>query len=164
MRENNSVETELGAWLSKAGRVCIAGIGNPFRKDDFVGVRIVRILKGRVASNVLLVECNTYPESFIEEILDFGPSHILVIDAALLDRPSGNAVFVTEMKEDLPSISTHLLPLHIFCGYLKGASKAKVALLAIQPKKTDYGEGLTREVADSATALAKILEKMLSAK
>jgi hydrogenase 3 maturation protease len=161
--EENAIERDLKAWLIGAQRVSVAGIGNYFRGDDFIGMEIVRRLRGKVASNVLLVECETTPESFIGEILDFGPSHILVIDAAILNCAYGRAELVTELEGDLPSISTHVLPLHIFCSYLRGISKAEVALLAIQPKKTDFGEGLTRELENSAKKLAGILTKILSA-
>ena len=36
---NYNVEKELKAWLSNAGKVVLAGIGNPIRMDDFVGTK-----------------------------------------------------------------------------------------------------------------------------
>jgi len=35
-----NVQKELKKWLSDAKRVVVAGIGNPLRMDDFVGVKI----------------------------------------------------------------------------------------------------------------------------
>ena len=39
------IESSLKDWFSGAERVVVAGIGNPFRRDDFVGVDIVRNLQ-----------------------------------------------------------------------------------------------------------------------
>ncbi len=69
------------------------------------------------------------------------------------------------MPEQLtgPVLSTHFLPLRIFCSYLEEATKAKVALLAIQPKDVSFGEGLTTELMETAKRLKGILIQMLSA-
>jgi Ni,Fe-hydrogenase maturation factor len=52
--------------------------------DDFVGVKIVQDLNGKVSDNVYLIECETVPESYLQQIVDFNPTHILLIDAAVL--------------------------------------------------------------------------------
>ena len=62
---DRNVEKELRTWLSCARRVVVAGVGNPIRMDDFVGVKIVRDLQGKVSERVLLIECETVPESFV---------------------------------------------------------------------------------------------------
>jgi hydrogenase 3 maturation protease len=158
----NDVERELRRWLEDAMRIAIAGIGNSLRSDDFVGMKIVQNMKGRVSRKVRLIECGTVPEGHIPEILDFKPTHILVIDAASLGEPYGTASLVEDLKAARPAVSTHILPLQTFCGYLRDAVKAKVALLAIQPKKIEFGEGLTPEVADSAEKISRILVGILA--
>ena len=160
--ETKDIEDTLKKWLSDLQRVVIAGTGNPLRKDDFVGMKIVQDIKGKVSEKVYLIECETTPESCIQEIVEFKPTHVLVIDAALLGESHGNVKLIEELEVATPAISTHMLPLQIFCKYLRSTLGAKVALLAIQPKKTDFGEGLTREVEDPAKNLAKILVKILS--
>ena len=140
----------------------IAGIGNPLRKDDFVGVHIVRKLWNRVSRSVYLIECETVPESFIGPITEFKPSHILIIDAALLDlKPGSSKLIEPGQMAAVPSISTHALPLRIFCEYLKGTLEAKIALLLIQPRDTSFGEGLTVEVEKTAEHLTNLLSKSL---
>ena len=44
-KEEYNIQEELKKWLSKAERVVVAGIGNPMRMDDFVGVKIVQDLR-----------------------------------------------------------------------------------------------------------------------
>jgi hydrogenase 3 maturation protease len=114
-----NIEKELKKWLLDARRVVVAGIGNPIRMDDFVGVKIVQDLRGKVSERVYLVECETVPESFIQQILDFKPSHILLIDAAILGLEPGDARLINPNQlMMLPAYSTHILPLRIFCEYL----------------------------------------------
>jgi hydrogenase 3 maturation protease len=156
------METKLKNWLSNAQKVVIAGIGNPLRKDDFVGVEIVRNLQDKVSSSIYLIECETVPENFIEPIIEFKPTHILIIDAALLNlKPGSSKLVETNEIVGQTTISTHTLPLRIFCEYLAKTTGAKIALLAVQPKDTSFGEGLTSELRETATNLINILSKLL---
>lgn len=155
-------EVYLKNWLSNAQRVVIVGIGNLLRKDDFVGVEIVRNLQNNVSQSVYLIECETVPESFIEPIIDFKPSHILIIDAAMLNLKPGSIKLVEpDQMVTNPSISTHTLPLRIFCECLAKTTDAKIALLAIHPKDTSFGEGLTSKLKETASILTNLLSSFL---
>jgi len=155
-----SFEKKLREWFSGAERVVVAGIGNPIRMDDFVGVKVVRDLQGKVSEKVLLIECETVPESFIQQIFDFKPSHVLLVDAAVMGLEPGACRLVKpEHLKVFPAISTHMLPLRVFCDYLAETLGAKIALLLIEPKETDFGEGLSREV---ETAEKRIVDFLLS--
>ena len=153
-----SVQKELKKWLSDAERVVVAGIGNPIRKDDFVGVKIVQNLREKVSKKVYLIECETVPESFLQQITDFNPTHVLLLDAAILGLKPGNSRLINpERLANFSAFSTHMLPLHIFCEYLAKTTNTKIALLLIEPKKADFGEGLTSEVDASAQRIVDIL-------
>ncbi|MCK4243677.1 hydrogenase 3 maturation endopeptidase HyCI [Candidatus Bathyarchaeota archaeon] len=159
---SNRTEDELQNWLTEAHKVVVAGVGNPLRKDDFVGTKIVKKLQGKVSKSVFLVECETVPESYIGKIVDFEPSHILIIDAALLkQKPGSMKLFAPNEIIGKTAISTHSLPLRIFCDFLEKTTGAKISLLLIQPKETDFGEGLTIEVNHAAIKIADILTKLL---
>jgi len=157
------VERTLSKWFLGAERVVLAGIGNSLRKDDFVGVRIVKDLTNKVSRNVFLIECETVPESFIEPIIEFEPTHILLIDASFLNLQPGAVKFIeaSKMSSQVP-VLTHALPLQLFCEYLTKMTQAKIALLAVQPKNTDFGEGLTPEIEKTAEYLINLLLKTLS--
>jgi len=157
-----SVQKELKKWLSNAERVVVAGIGNPIRTDDFVGVKTVQDLQGEVSEKVYLIECETVPESFTQQIIDFKPTHILLIDAAILGLKPGESKLINpEQLAMFPAFSTHMLPLRIFCEYLTKTTIAKIALLLIEPKKADFGEGLTPEVETAAKTVVNALLKFL---
>ena len=153
----------LKKWLVNAERVVVAGIGNPIRTDDFVGVKIVQDLKSKVSERVYLIECETVPESFLQPIVTFNPTHVLLIDAAILELKPGETRLVSpERIADFPAISTHMLPLRIFCEYLTQATKAKIALLLVEPKNVEFGEGLTPDVQAGAEKITNILLKLFS--
>jgi len=154
----SEIEVELHNWLKDAQKVVVAGVGSSIRKDDFIGVEIVRNLQNKVSQSVYLIECETVPESFIEPIIEFKPTHILIMDAALLDlKPGLSRLIKPDQLTRRPAISTHALPLQIFCEYLKETTRAKIALLVIQPKDTGFGEGLTAELEKTADHLTKLL-------
>ncbi|MFQ5758126.1 MAG: hydrogenase maturation peptidase HycI [Candidatus Bathyarchaeia archaeon] len=157
------IEDKLRTWLSDARRVVIAGIGNPLRKDDSVGVRIVRNLQKKVPQSVYLIECETVPESFLGAIIEFKPTNILIIDAASQNLEPGSVKLIEPAQlVGRAAISTHALPLQIFCEYLIRTTRARIALLTIQPKDTGFGEGLTVEVEKTAEHLTNLLSKIFT--
>ena len=156
------IEKELENWFAGRKKVVIAGIGNPIRTDDYVGLNLVEELKGKLPETVCLLEAETVPESYLLDIEEFNPSHVLLIDAAFLGLNPGEASLLEAEKiVDYSAITTHLLPLRIFCDYIKQATGAKIALLLIEPKSMEFGEGLTAEVHVAAERLAKILLGLL---
>ena len=74
----------------------------------------------------------------------FNPTHVLLIDAATLGLETGEPSLVeTEEVPSFSAISSHILPLRLFCEYVKKATNAKVGLLLIEPKSIEFGEGLS---------------------
>jgi len=154
---------ELRKWFSNAERIVIIGIGNPIRGDDFVGLKITQDLCGKVPKNVYLIECETVPESYTQMIVDFDPTHIILIDAAVMGKRLGDSVLIE--PESLPvfsAISTHALPLRIFCDFLKKNTKAKIALLLIEPARTSFGENLSPTVEDSAKRIVNLFIRIFA--
>jgi hydrogenase 3 maturation protease len=161
MSEN--LEKDLKNWLGNAKKIVIVGIGNPIRKDDYVGLKIVENLKGKLSEKILLLEAETVPENYLLDIEEFSPTHVILIDAAFLGLTPGEASLVEAEKiVDYSSITTHLLPMRIFCEYIKQATGAKIGLLLVEPKDMEFGEGLTVEVQEAAERLTKVLIDLLS--
>jgi hydrogenase 3 maturation protease len=161
-RGKYNIQEELKKWFTNAERVVVAGIGNPIRTDDFVGVKIIQNLQGKVPEKVYLIECETVPESFMPEIVDFKPSHVLLIDAAILGLKRGETRLVfPEQVTDFPAITTHVLPLRIFCEYITKMTEAKIALLLIEPENTEFGEDMTPTVQAAAEKIVAVLQKLL---
>jgi hydrogenase 3 maturation protease len=156
------VQKELGKWFSNAERVVVAGIGNPIRMDDNVGVRVVQDLQGKVSEKIYLIECETVPENFMPQIIDFLPTHVLLVDAALFcSEPGSFRLVQPEQLTAYPAFSTHMFPLRIFCEHVRETTKAKIALLLVEPEKTDFGEGLTLTAQASVKEIVKALLELL---
>jgi len=162
-RIRTDIEEALKTWLCGAERIVVAGVGNPLRMDDHAGVEVVKALKRRRlrADRVRLIECESVPENLIEPITSFEPTHILLVDAALLGEEPGFLKLMSLKEMDMIPISTHALPLSILSEYLAETTGAKVALLAIQPKTTGFGEGLTEELSEAVERAASILAGVL---
>ena len=157
-----AIEHNLKNWFADAKKIVVAGIGNPIRSDDYVGMKIVQGLQGKVTEKVCLLECETVPESYLLDIETFNPTHVLLIDAAFMGLKPGEANLVdTERIANLPAITTHILPLRIFCDYIKKATGAKIGLLLVEPKCMEFGEGLNVEVEATAQRLAMLLLELL---
>ena len=162
-KNNGKLEKELKNWLANHGRVVIAGIGNPIRMDDFVGVKIIQDIQGKLPTNVSLIECETVPESFMDEIAELKPTHVLLIDAAMMQlKPGDMRLFDAEKVMSFPAISTHMLPLRVFCEYITQMSGAKIALLLVEPCNTEFGEGLTLVVNNAAKKITNMLLTLLA--
>ena len=151
---------DLAQWFHRARRIVIVGVGNPIRRDDNIGVEIVGRLEGKVPESVLLIKSETIPEESLGPIIDFKPTHILIIDAALLNLSPGSAKLVVSIESSGTAISTHFLPLQLFCEYLAKMTGAKIAMLLIQPRDTSFGEGLTPELGSARDELVEYLIRM----
>ena len=156
------IETELRNWLFGAKKIVVAGIGNPIRSDDYVGLKIIEDMQGKVPENVQLLECETVPESFLLDIEEFSPTHVLLVDAAILGLNPGEVRLVAvEKVVDFSAVTTHVLPLRVFCEYVTKVTGAKIGLLLVEPKCTEFGEGLSKEVKATAEFLTKTLLRIL---
>jgi hydrogenase 3 maturation protease len=158
-----AIEQQLTEWFRDAKGVVVAGIGNPIRQDDNVGLRIVEAMQGKVRADVCLLECGTVPESYVLDIEESKPSHVLLIDAAVLGHKPGEASLI--LPEALPNysaVSSHMLPLRLFCEYIQKTTNSKIALLLIEPQSFGFGEGLTLPVEKSAKKLVLVLIGLLS--
>jgi hydrogenase 3 maturation protease len=142
-------------------RVVLVGIGSPIRHDDFVGLRVLELLEGKLQPSVLLLPTETVPESYTGAIREFAPTHVLLLDAAHFSgAPGEGRIIPTKMIANV-SVSTHSLPLHIFINYIQKTICPKVALLGIQGVNIELSEGITREVEEGANIIAKILIDLL---
>ena len=59
------------------------------------------------------------------------------------------------------AVTSHVLPLRVFCDFIKQTSGAKVGLLLVEPKCMEFGEGLSAEVEASAKVLTGVLAGLL---
>lgn len=156
------LENALEKWLGNYCGLVILGIGSSLRKDDAVGVEILRRLVGRVPKNVRLIDCEAVPEKFTGKIRLLKPSHVLLIDAADLGCEAGEARLVPVNKIAGVALSTHAMPLYMLAEIVKKSVEAKVVLLGVQPKDVGFGEGLSSETEKAVERVVEVLVNVLN--
>ncbi len=141
------------------------GIGNPLRSDDGVGSLLIQELgQYDLPKNVKLFNCEIVPENFTRLIKKFKPTHVILVDSAQLNEKPGTVKLVSPTKIGGIAFSTHTLPLTFLIRYLKEVSRAKIVLLAIQPKNIDFGSELTPELKDTLNKLTLLMKKIFQVK
>lgn len=132
------------------------------RGDDAAGPMVIDELNKTLKDdNILLLDCEHFPESFIKRILDFVPERIILVDTADMgDKPG------TFRKIDIDSIkkqalSTHRLPLTLLVNYLKSKIDFKLVFLGIQPKQRGFDEPVSGECKRAVKKISKEITEMV---
>jgi len=155
-----TLERSLANWIANGERIAVVGVGNEMRRDDAVGVQVAKKLQGKLSRRFRLIEAGTIPESYIDKVREFRPTHVLVIDAAQLETDPGTSRLLSAKKVKGLSISTHTLPLNVFAEFVEKETGSKVKILAIQPKDLEFGEGLTDQLVRTTEELTSVLVRV----
>lgn len=127
----------------------IIGIGNPIKRDDGIGIHVVRYLEGRLPADVELVEGSVYCADLLS-FLEGRKKAIFIdgIDAG--DKPGTVFRFSPEEIRQKPGIP---LSLHDFGVYelitsarLLDQCPEEITIIAVQVKDVGTGEELSEEL------------------
>jgi hydrogenase 3 maturation protease len=154
--------------LKNCKKLVIMGIGNELKGDDAVGIYVVKELMRHFgeekefvnAKNLYLINAGTVPDFFTDILKEINPTHILIIDCALMDKNAGEVKIIKEDEIINYSFSTHTLPLSIIVKYLKKFINAEIIILGIQPKIIDFCP-ISEEVKLSGDKLVDMLIKII---
>ncbi|HEX9029627.1 MAG TPA: hydrogenase 3 maturation endopeptidase HyCI [Anaerolineales bacterium] len=145
--------------------MAVLGIGNELRGDDAAGLYLVRALQPSAAGHdcILVLECGPAPENFSGLLRRFSPSHVLLVDAALLGAPPGSLCFLEPSQAGVASstFTSHALPLSGLAAYLESELGCTTGILAIQPAQDELASSLSPAVHRSVRAAARTLIKEL---
>jgi len=150
----------LGA--SFEGKRVVIGLGNPFMKDDGVGILAAKELRHRdLGVGVLVYEYQTLELSLLWQFR--GASRVIVVDALRSGVTPGTvSMFAITPREgpvlDLPSL--HALQLYDMFDLANqaGMLPCPVTIVGVEPKDCSLGEGLTDDV---AAAVPKAVELVI---
>lgn len=111
------VKSSLLSLLKKQvkGRFIIAGIGNPEREADRVGVEIAR--RGKEIYPDRFIDCGAAPENYLGPIIEKEIETLIVVDAVYSEDTHGPTLFLPE-ELSLQGMSTHTLSLRVMAEYL----------------------------------------------
>ncbi len=97
-----------------AKKIAIVGIGEEKLTDDAVGPYIITQLLHYNNHKFLIINCGIDMMNRMDEIIDFNPSHLILIDTCTFYGPPGTVVILK--RNDLANyvpICSHTIPIHI---------------------------------------------------
>ncbi|TXT66690.1 MAG: Hydrogenase 3 maturation protease [Promethearchaeota archaeon] len=110
---------KLKKRLQNAERILFLGLGEPKLRDDAVGPHIITKLLAYNDERFLFINAGIDPMARIDQIIEFNPSHIVILDTCTLNREPGTvAILEREHMADLVPISSHTIPIHIILDYI----------------------------------------------
>ena len=146
---------------SLAGKIVVLGLGNPYMKDDGVGILVARELRRRdLGEDAVFQESLTLDASLIWQFRE--AAALVIIDALKSGAPVGKVSRFTIAPRsspitDVPSL--HEMQLHDLVD-LAGMNLVSfpVTVVAVEPKDCSLGEGLTAEI---QRALPKAVDEVV---
>ena len=154
-------ESQLKDFLSDCEKLIVLGVGNEMKSDDGVGPFIIKKLKGEDIENenLLFIDGQTVPENFTGKIRKENPTHLIIVDACLMDSNPGDMKIVDPDDFANIGISTHSMSLSFFVRYLEKDTDFKVIFVGIEPETMDWGVTPTPNVHSSADEFINILKE-----
>lgn len=142
--------------LHLSGKVIILGIGNTLQSDDGVGSVLAARLKDKVP--YIVYDSGSSPENYLGKIIKDKPNTVVIIDAVDFGASPGDFdIFEGSDIKAINFFSTHDASISLAINYLQSSLTVDIIILAIQPKRVAFGEGLGKEVSQTLEKLEKWL-------
>jgi hydrogenase maturation protease len=146
-----AAEEELDVWEpSYEGKRVVIGLGNPYMKDDGVGLLAAEELRRReLGPGVLVYEYHSLELSLLWQFR--GASKIIIVDALRSGGSPGTVSTYTITPREGPLLelpSLHALQLYDMFDLANqsGMLPCPLTIIGVEPSACDPGEGLTEAV------------------
>ena len=97
------------------------------------------------------------PENFTGLIKKINPSHIILIDASLMNKEAGEINIVDKDNIVDISISTHSMSLAYLIKYLEMEKDYNILFIGIEPEIMDLSFELSPKIKDASDMLIRLL-------
>ena len=157
------LESQLSDFLTNYERLIVLGVGNKLKSDDGVGPFIINRLKEENIENENLsfIDGETVPENFTGKIRKENPTHLIIVDACLMNSNPGDMQIVNKDEFANIGISTHSMSLSFFVKYLEKDTDIKIIFVGIEPETMDWREKPTQTVEKSANEFIETLKGVI---
>ena len=108
-------------------------------------------------NNTFFINGGSVPENFTGLIKKINPSHIILIDASLMNKEAGEINIVNKDNIVDISISTHSMSLSYLIKYLQLEKEYNILFIGIEPEIMDLSFELSSKIKDSSDMLIKLL-------
>jgi len=151
---------------SSQSKVALVGMGHPFCSDDFAGSYLVKKLAvhrgSKLPEGIYLFDGEDNVEALITRITQLEPENVIFIDSCEMKAEPGETRLISVTETSYPFFTTHGVPLKLLAEQLLADSQ--VWILAIQPKKTDFGEHLSPEIQAAVESVSDFITRILKEK
>ena len=131
--------------------VCILGVGNEFRCDDGLGLRVVEVLRSwSLPSGVEVAMAPQDPVRLLDLMASYDAA--VFVDAAEMGKEPGTIRVLRDVAQwqriTLPATVHGLGLQHVVAlAAVQGTAPRDVRLVAVQPGRLEVGSELSREIA-----------------
>lgn len=156
----------MTSTLPDAGLPLVIGIGNDFRRDDGIGLAVVRRLRALEIPRLSCLESLGDVAALLEAW--GGRGDVVLVDAMVSGAPPGTVLRLDLRQQTLASSttlhSTHALSIAeaVQLADALGHLPQRLVLYAVEAADVGYGEELSAEVARAVEPLALRLTAELS--
>jgi hydrogenase 3 maturation protease len=166
-----SLKAQIDDFLKGYKKLIILGIGNELCGDDCLGPYIINEFESflnindediNIEKNIILINGGSAPENFTGMIKKENPSHILIVDAALMNSDPGSIKLLNTDEIANVSVSTHSMSLSYLIKYLKNDLEFNFLFIGIEPFSMNLGDQLSPKVLDSVNHVKNILLSVLT--
>ena len=145
--------------ISKQSKPVILGMGNELNADDGIGPYIVQKLATEVKFFHLL-DVGPLPENFTKKIAGLSPTHVIIIDAAMVEGEPGTTRLIDLDEIDDVIFTTHHIPLSYTVQRIQAMCGAEVIIIGIRPGNMDVGSPMSLRVLEAGDEVVRIFEEM----
>ena len=162
----STLKKELQRRLEGAKKIAVLGVGSELRGDDAAGIFVCRRIAKKsakiIASRKLKVFIGlTAPENLTGAIRRFNPTHLIIVDCAKMNKPTGTIRLIDPHDAASSAFGTHNLPLKVLADYLTQTIGCTVAIIGIQPQGTFFGKQCSRPVARAVRQLVELVHRAI---
>ena len=135
----NNLYEKINSRLIVHDAIVFMGIGEEKLSDDGVGPFIISELLSYSNNHFLFINAGTDPMARMEEVINFKPSHLILIDTCTLNKNPGTvSILEREDIAELVPISSHTVPVHIFIDLIREQiPNLDVFMIGIVPKSLE---------------------------
>lgn len=135
----NDLDEKLRSRLKTHTGIVFLGIGEEKLSDDGVGPFIISELLAFSNDTFLFINAGTDPMARMEEVINFNPSHLILIDTCTLNQNPGTvSILEREDIKELVPISSHTVPIHIIIDLIREKiPHLDVFMIGIVPKNLE---------------------------
>jgi len=140
-------------------KLAVLGVGSELRGDDGVGPYLSERLSRFNSESFLSINGDLVPENFTRDLRKFQPDNVIIIDAAFMEKPTGEIEIIRINEVTGISFSSHSMPLSVLGKYLSQEIGADIYILGIQATYIDFGKEISPKVRESADKIFEMIKK-----